>query len=67
MRDDTLVDSAEVRRLAGGRSHMWVYRSRKRGSIPEPDAEINGRHYWRRSKIIERLGLSDRNSKGEAA
>lgn len=45
---ESLIDSAELRRMFGNRSEMWIWRRVKDGSLPPP-IKIAGRNYWRRA------------------
>ena len=60
--DDPLISDSELRRIAGGITHMTVWRWRKAGILP-PALVINGRNYSRKSVIDEALsraiGLTD--------
>jgi predicted DNA-binding transcriptional regulator AlpA len=48
----TLLQAAEVRRLFGGVSNMWLWRRQKDGTLPPP-VVISGRRFWTRRQIIE--------------
>ena len=47
---DRLYDQAQFKEMCGGKSDMWVWRSRKRGTIPEP-IKVNGRNHWTASTL----------------
>lgn len=54
---ETLITSAEVRRLAAGISDMSLWRWIRKGIIPAP-MMIERRRYWRRAEIIAALNAA---------
>jgi predicted DNA-binding transcriptional regulator AlpA len=52
LHDITLIQAAEVKRLLGGVSDMWLYRHRH--EMPQP-ITIGGRRFWRRDEMVARI------------
>jgi hypothetical protein len=50
---DLLLNSKQVREACGGVDDVtiWRWRKNERIGFPAPDAVINGRNYWYRSKV----------------
>ena len=49
--DSRWLSSKAVREAFGVRSVMTLHRLRKRGFVPEPDAQVGGRNFWRADTI----------------
>jgi predicted DNA-binding transcriptional regulator AlpA len=60
-----LIGAAEVRRIFGGVSDMWIWRRLEDGFLPQP-VIIARRRYWRRQEI-EALISKLASPAGEAA
>jgi predicted DNA-binding transcriptional regulator AlpA len=49
--DETLLNSAQVRRLFGGVSTMWIPRRRAEGSGFPQSIQIGKRNFWRLGEL----------------
>ena len=47
------ITQREVKRLCGDISDMTLWRWREQADFPCPDEKINGRNYWRKSRVIQ--------------
>lgn len=61
-----LIGAADVRRLFGGVSDMWVWRRLADGFLPQP-VVIARRRYWRQAEIHAVIaGLGKPNISGDS-